>query len=208
MQITSYTDLRTKVLTLIDGDNVGSQSIAQSTLDLLIGLGEQRVYRELRASTMLADLSATVTSNAAALPSDLIELKEVYFSGERPLEVIRLDELRALEAGASSTGNTTRYCAQDGDTLRFWPLASGTVLGRYYKRPTDLASETTWANATTLARYPELFLFAACAESAPFLGEDERIPMWEGLYKGWLQSAERTEAARVWSGSPLRVRPR
>lgn len=204
MQFSSYSDLRTTVLTLIDGDDVGSQSIAQATLDLLIGLGEQRVYRELRASTMVTPLSLAVTNNAATLPADLIELKEAYFSGRRPVEIVQLDYLRKLEAEAPRAG-ISYMAAQDGETLRFWPLASGTVLGSYYKKPAALSG---WTDTATVNRYPELFVFGALAESAPFLGEDERIPTWEGLYKGWLDAARKNEQSRVWGGSPLRVRAR
>ena len=206
MQFSNYNDFRTKVFALIDGDDA-SASFSTVTLDLMTGMAEQRVYNDLRASTMQADLSVAVASNAAALPSDLIELKEVYFSGEKPLEVIPLDRLRTFESLGQSSGDV-RYAALDGDSLRFWPTASGTVLGTYYKRPTSMVDETTWANQTTLARYPELFLYAALCEAAPLIGEDSRIPVWEGKYSQALAAARTNEQWRAYGGSPLRVRAR
>lgn len=206
MQFSNYSDFRTAVLKLIDGDDV-SASFSVETLDLLIGMGETRVYHDLRASTMVTPLSVAVSSNAAALPADLIELKEAYFSGDKPLDIVPLDRLRALEADGVLTGATPRYAAQDGDTLRFWPTASGTVLGNYYKRPADMKSDT-WANQTTLARYPELFLFASLIESSPFIGEDQRIPIWETKYGQALEVARQNERMRVYGGGPLRIRTR
>jgi len=44
MQFSTYTDFRTSVLKMIDGDDVGSGSISTGTLDLLISLGDQAVY--------------------------------------------------------------------------------------------------------------------------------------------------------------------
>lgn len=212
MQFSDYNAFRADVQRLIEGDdNVSSFSV--NTLDLLIGLGEAKVHHGdaqtagLRASTMLKDLSVAVASNAAALPADLLELKEVRFSGKRPLEVIPLDRLRALEADGSIVGADTLYCAQDGDTLRFWPEASGTVLGRYYAVPAALAT-VTWANATTFVRYPQLYIFAALCESAPFIGEDARLPVWEAKYRSLADGANHSERMRVYGGGPLRVRTR
>jgi hypothetical protein len=211
MVFTDYNAFRVAVQNLIEGDDT-QNTFSVNTLDLLIGLGEARVYHGdaqtggLRASTMLADLSATVTANAADLPADLLELKEVWFSGEHPLEIIPLDRLRALEADGSGGGDA-RYCAQDGDTLRFWPVATGTVLGRYYAKPAPLETGV-WADATTFARYPELYIFAALIESAPFLGMDRRMPMWDAKFRSLMDGALHSERMRVYGGGPLKVRVR
>lgn len=212
MQHTDYNAFRVGLQWLIEGDEL-TGTFSVNTLDLIIGLGEERIYSGdkqtpgLRASCMVTDLSATVTDNAASLPADLLELKEVYFNGEKPLEIIPLDRLRALEADGSTTGADTVYCAQDGDTLRFWPTASGTVLGSYYKKPTALAS-VTWANAKEIARYPALFTYACLFEAALFLGMSEKLPAWEGRYRQLADGANHAEQMRVWQGSPLKVRAR
>jgi hypothetical protein len=200
-----YPAFRVALQWLIEGDEL-TDTFSTDVLDLIVGLGEARVYRDLRASTMLADLSATVTANAATLPAGLLELKEVWFSGARPLEIIPLDRLRTLEADGTSTGDA-RFCAQDGDTLRFWPEASGTVLGRYYARPADLKT-VTWAQATTFARYPEVFIYASLVEAVPFLGMADKLALWEGKYQQALANAQQDERVRVLSGGPLRMRAR
>lgn len=205
----NYSDFRTAVLKLIDGDDV-STSFSIDTLDLLISMGEGLVYfgdeqtAGLRASSMLADLSVAVAGNSVALPADLIELREAYFSGERPLELVPLDRLRRLLEDAVGA-STTRYAAQDGDTLRFWPAASGTLLGRYYKRHEPLATGT-WADQTTLARYHECFLYAALVQSAPFIGEDSRIPVWDRAWRQAMTGAANAERARAYGAGRLRVR--
>ena len=204
MNFASYQAFRTAVEKLIEGDDIGD-TFNVSTLDLIIGLAEQRVYRDLRSSAMLADLSVAVASNEAALPADLLELHEVYFSGEAPLEVIPLDRLRRLQEAGYTAGSTARYCAQDGDTLTFWPAASGTVLGRYYKRPTDLAS-VTWADADTFARHPDLFVFASLIEAMPFLGMEVKAAGWNARYEMALRAAQHDERVRVYGSGRLRVR--
>lgn len=208
MVFTNYADFRLGFLRLADGDNISQSTFSTETADLLIGLGESRVYRDLRASTMIGDLSITPASGVYTLPA-MIELREVYFSGEPPVEIVPLDKLRRLEADATASGAPTRYAAQHGDTLRFWPTASGNALGSYYKRPTlALKDETSWAAQTTFARYPECFLYAALTEAAEFLGMQERRAAWEQQYLQRINAAHGDEQKRVWGGSPLRMRAR
>jgi hypothetical protein len=213
MQFSNYNAFRVAVQNLFEGDDDAGNTFNVNTLDLIIGLGEVRVYRGdsatpgLRASTMVKPLALAVTDNAVALPADLLELKEAFFSGQPPLDVIGLDRLRALEAGDDRTGANTRYCAQDGDTLRFWPAADGTLAGSYYARPAALET-AVWANATTFARYPELFLYSALYEGAIFLGMQDKVMAWEVKYRQLADGANRDERMRAYAGGLLKMRTR
>ena len=213
MQFADYNAFRVAVQKMIEGDDyAGTSTFSVNTLDMFIGMGESRVYHGdmqtpgLRASTMVKPLSLTVTSNAATLPADLLELKEVYFDGKPPIEIMPIERVR-LEVSGDASGGDSIFCAQDGESLVFWPTASGTVLGRYYARPAALES-VTWADATTFARYPELFLYAACYEGALFLGLSGQLPLWEARYRALADGARHSEAMRVYGGSRLRMRAR
>ncbi len=203
MAFATYQAFRVGVQWLIEGDEL-TGTFSTNVLDLIIELAESRVYRDLRASSMVTALSVAVASNAATLPANLIELKEVYFSGNRPLDIVPLDRLRTLEADGSTGGGDAIYCAQDGDTLRFWPTTTGTVLGSYYAKPAALL---TALNAT-FTRYPELFVFASLVEAMPFLGMESKVPMWDARYQRALSDAMQDEAMRVYGGGPLRMRVR
>jgi hypothetical protein len=211
VNFTSYDAFRNSLLWLIEGDEL-TGTFSVNTLDLIVGLGEGRVYHGdaatngLRASTMVKAISASVTANAAALPADLLALKEVYFSGEPPLDIVPLSRVRnLLDAG---TGGPSRYAAQDGDSLIFWPAASGTVIGSYYSKPESIVTVADWADATTFARYPELFTYACLYEAALFLGMNEKMPIWEARYRQLADGANHSERARVYAGGTLRVRTR
>jgi hypothetical protein len=208
MTFADYPAFRVAFMQLADGDDVATASFSVATADLMIGLAESRVYRDLRASTMVSALSIVPSAGVYTLPSDLLELKEVYFSGKAPLEIIPLELMRKLVAGGTAPAGDAQYAAQDGNKLVFWPTqTTATALGSYYARPGDLKT-VTWANATTFARYPECFLFAALCELSPFLGEDARLPVWEAKYRQSVQNAHADEAKRVYGGSPLRMRAR
>jgi hypothetical protein len=210
MVFPTYQAFRTSLQWLIEGDEL-TNTFSINVLDLIVGLGEARVYRDLRASTMLSTFATAAVSNAVTLPTDLLELKEVRFDGQKPCDIIPLDRLRALEADAATTGYDVAYCAQDGDTLRFWPVATDTALGSYYAKPGALADATTptlWALQTTFARYPEVFIYACLVEAMPFLGMEAKVPMWDGRYAKALSDALADERMRVYAGGPLRMRTR
>lgn len=203
MQFASYAVFREAVRNLIEGDVI-SNTFSTATLDLIIGLAENRVYRDLRASCMVATDTLTVTNNLAPLPADLLELKAVWKDRDEPLEIVSLERVNRLGAN----GGDAYYAALDGDNLRFAYETSGTVDIDYYARPTDMKSETVWADQKALARYPEVFLFASVAESSPFLGEDARVGLWEQKYAQALAQAQSDETWRAYSGSALRIRTR
>ena len=113
MAFTTYAQFRTRAMQLIDGDDVSQASFSVDTANIFISFGENRVYRDLRASTMVIDLSLAPVSTVYTLPSRVVELKELYFSGKPPLEIIPLDKMRKLIAEGTTTGDTI-YAAQNG----------------------------------------------------------------------------------------------
>jgi hypothetical protein len=156
----------------------------------MIGLGEARVYRDLRASSMQsAAVCRAVTSNAATLPADLIELKEVYFSGKPPLDIIPLDRLRALEATAT-TGAPTPVLRAGRRHAALLAACLGHGAGQLLRQACG-AGDGDVGEATTFARYPELFLYAALVEAMPFLGMEAKLQLWDAKFQ---QALERCAA--------------
>lgn len=206
MQFANYSDFRSAVLRMIDGDD-SSGSIKTDTLDLLIAMGEERVFHGdgdvpgLRSGEMEADLSLTVTANLATLPADCLELVRVQFDGQSPLSYLPGHEVNdRLRYG----GGAPLYYTEQGRALKFYPEATGTVEGRYYQRPADLKSGLS----AVFVRYPAVFMYAALAEAAPFIGEDDRLAMWKAQWAGWMRTAQSAERNRATAGSRLRMRSR
>jgi hypothetical protein len=201
----NYNAFRTAFMRLIMGDH-DEESVSIDTADLLIQLGEVRVYRDLRCSSMEASFAGvTVTNNLAPIPADLIETSLVQFTGEYPAEYVSEQKLIELNTDKAS-GSRIHYYTQQGDNLTFWPAVANatTVSGRYYKKFPDIK---TGLNAV-FTRYPEIFMFAGLAEAAPFIGEDDRIPVWESKFRELVASANKIERMRSSSGSSLRMRIR
>jgi hypothetical protein len=217
MNFANYTDFRTTVLKMTDGDDANSTALSQPTLDLLIALGEQAVWYGmtgpqgeeipgLRCADMEADLSLTVASNLAPLPADCIEVIRVQQTGEYPMSYVAEEEVLRQIKTAGTAGEARQY-SQQGRNLIFWPTLAdnAAVGGRYYKKFADISGGILH---DAFNRYPDLWLYAALAESSPFLGEDARIALWKAQYKGRLLAANRAEQMRAPSGSRLTMRTR
>jgi hypothetical protein len=131
-----------------------------------------------------------------------LELSAVWFDPARPLEVVTEEEVRR----SHPSGGRVHKCAQAGDSVIFAPAAEdGAILaGRYFAKPAPLAT----ALNPTFNRYPELFLYAALYVSAPFLGIQSRLPVWQGFYARLLAQANHSERMRVYGGSRLRMKSR
>lgn len=206
MNFSSYADFRTKFQQMFDGDDISQSDISVAVLDLIIGAGEVRVYRELRSSTQDTALSLTTTNNLAALPADFLELRgapyvalkaaATYAPWEAVNNAIQLQDTSVI------VSNPVRYTFQ-GDNLLFFPAqTNGTVItGQYYKRFADIS---TGLNAL-FTRHPDVFLYAALAESGPFIG-DSRTSIWEQKYVSLVSAANEQERRRVTRGSKLQTR--
>lgn len=182
----NYTDFRSAFLRLIDGDNIGSGAISPETADLLIAMGERRVYDGdamtpgLRSHDLLGALPVVVVNGRIAIPDDLLALHSL---NGREVEVVPL----------------AKWCegrvAYDGDQII---VSDDVTEGRYYARPVPM--KDTWVPLV----YPLLHLYACLYEAALFLGMDGMT--WEKRYRELAVAANSAERHRVYDGSRLRVR--
>jgi hypothetical protein len=205
MNFSNYADFRNKVQVMLDGDDISTSDLSVSVLDLIIGAGEQRVYRDLRSSTQETAFAPAVTSNVATLPSDFLELRgSPYVATFGPAEFVPWQQIQNMIQVGADTASAPIYYSFQGDTMIFYPvLATGTVItGQYYKRFADIS---TALNAF-FTRHPDVFLYASLAESGPFLGETSRTAIWEQKYGGLVTAANEQELRRKTRGSKLVTR--
>ena len=204
MTFASYAAFRAAVQTLLDGDDISQSDLGVATLDLIIAAGEDRVYRNLRSSTMEAALTGTASGNALALPSDFIELKNIRIAGFKSAVFAPYEAMESLIQQSTTTSARSAWYSFEGDSLVFYPkLPDGTAItGRYIKRFSALSGGLN----ALFNRHPDIFLYAALAESAPFLGEMTRLQIWEGKYQTLVTDANEQERRRQTRGSKLSTR--
>lgn len=211
MQFDNYVDFRSKTQVMLDGDDISDSDLSVSVLDLIIGAGEQRIYNGtdtmpgLRSSAMEATLSLPVSLNAGTLPGDFLEMSGgAYVAGYRIAVYTPWEDIQNLLNVCPRSGTSPiRYSVQ-GDSLIFYPSQDQvTLTGKYYRRFPDIA---VGGLNPLFQRYPDIFLYAALAESAPFLGEKERMAVWETKFKALMGGANEQEKRRFTRGTKLATR--
>jgi len=85
------------------------------------------------------------------------------------------------------------------------PTAANAYKLIYQARATHLSASVTTSNMLT--NNPDLMLYAALLESAPFLHNDARLPMWAELYSTSMKSIKKQDFRMRTGGGAIRVRP-
>lgn len=204
--ITTMAELYVEIQRLMDGEDVEIADVSVESLERLVIVAQQRIYRDVRSRfNEKAFASVSVTSNLATLPADFKDLSIAHF-GRRSL--IPVDEAVIRDYSGSTGGGVEKYVARAGNSLTFWPeIADGTLLqGRYYFAWPNLANSNIASNLL-FQEADDLFIYASLAESAVFFGEREKLPVWQSKYLSIANDLNRQSHRAAYSGR-LMVRPR
>ena len=182
--------------------------LARSNLSVFvedfITLAEERLSRELRIRGMETALSVTISSGVAAVPSDFRELKHARIDGTPtyPLEQKETPWIFDKYPTRSSTSRP-EFIGVDGANFEFgpYPDAAYTVKGMYFAKPAVLSDSNTTNVWTTYAQ--DALFYAALCESAPFLGQDNRLALWESRYQAIKQGYNTEDRWKTHRGSRI-----
>jgi len=203
MAIATYADLQTSIANWL------KRSDLTSIIPDFITLAEARIARDLRLRKQVVNttLSTVAGTQSVSLPSDFLEAENISLSNTTPpgaLSVVTPEILDRKYPEAYVTGQPRVYTVL-GDKVLFGPTPDAvySVSLDYYQRWAALsASGTNWL----LTNHPNIYLFAALAEGAPYLMEDERAPLWESKYQADVLKLQQMDDTALRSGSAMRVR--
>lgn len=177
MALDSYTNLKQSIIDHLDRDDLSG------FVDDFIDLAEARHKREIRIMDMIERDPITFVTRYADLPSRYLEALSIrLLTGEDPPTILRNLNLHEMmrKRIEETTGIPQFFTVHNQIELDRVPdqAYSGEII--YYKELNAL-SDNVSSNAI-LSRAPDCYLYAALAASAPFLMNDERVLLWEGLY--------------------------
>jgi hypothetical protein len=187
MDLSSYTGLQAAIADFLARDDLTAQ------IPGFIALAEAKAKREVRRKTVRTTLVASTESTA--LPADCAELRSIYPltgspSRDRPLYLSTpegLAEVRARRAGVS--GRPQLFAIIDGSlVLAPTPDQAYTLQISYYQKLVPLA---TASPNPLLTEAPDIYLYGALAEAAPYLEHDERLPVWKTLFNEAVESLDK-----------------
>jgi len=197
--ITNYATLQTAI-----GDYLARDDLS-GWIPNFIQNAENKLYRSLNLRNEETALSVSISSGVAAVPSAFKALKFAYYDAT-PVNLLRwvsINELYDDYPDRSGSGKPL-VISREGSNFVFGPKAQdGTLKGIYYAKKDPLRTTDPSWYATNA---PEVLLYGSLLEAAPFLINDERIPVWQMFFdEGVLTLKEEQKNAEHSQGS-LRVR--
>ena len=178
-----------------------------------ITLLEARINRDIRWRKMIVRdvvIAPSIDEIYENLPSDFLELKEIRFNTNPPVEPeyctpSRLNRLRALNPTATGT---PRFYTITGQQIVFDRLATGgpeLEIASYVKFP---VLEENTQTTLLLIEHPDIYLYGSLLQAEPYLKNDERLQVWATLYGNAVDSLESADKKAETSPGPLVARPR
>lgn len=166
----TYSSLITKV-----GATLNKTNLTANIPDF-ITQGESVLLRRLNIRQQMQSDDYTIDGDEYPTPSGLVEVMAFSLTDPvRRLEYVTPDRFDSLNMGEGEP----RFFTIVGSEFLFAPTPDQAYDAkiRYRQRLCRLSSSvrTNWL----LCQHPDAYLYAALAESAPFLRDDERLPMWE-----------------------------
>lgn len=209
--ITSYATLQTAVTEYLARDQ---DSTLIARIPTFIQLAEAKFNRELFVRQMEARSTTTVDTTTTepefiSLPVDFQSMRRVRLSsvtGKPHLDFrsgTQLDEFRTC------SGNTTsqpRYFTIFGTEMELCPTPDKNyTIEMVYRQniPSLATNDPNWL--LTLA--PDLYLYGALLESAPYIKEDARIQIWGLGFKAALDGLNNLGLTSTFNAGPMQMRP-
>lgn len=200
--IDSYTALQSAIAAWLVRDDPDTVTRIPEFIQLAeADLRAQATTRQVRSGSL--QLAGGIT----ALPADVGTLLGVtVMSGimaPMPLSVRTFEQVMGLRLQMGNVpGQPIAYAVEDTDLI-LGPVPDTTYDAaiRYEERLDLAASGTNWL----LREQPNAYLYGALKQAAPFLSDDSRVGMWDGLYQQALVALRRGKDRNEYSG-PLVTR--
>ena len=173
----------------------------EAMIPTFIQLTEARLKRDLRDVTRMTERAeAMVHGEYFPLPCSWVETIKVIADGH----VLRLADSFNIERVELSGG--PKYYRHVGDQMQLLPPAGEEPVRfvmEYISFPDGLSDEnpTNWV----LTDYPDIYIYGAMLQIAPFLHDDARVPLWSQAYGEAISAANISSQKAKASGSALRL---
>jgi hypothetical protein len=204
MSIATYTDLKAAIADWLLRDDL------TAVIPTFISLAEADINRRVRHWRMEKRATTELDSQYSALPFDFISPIRMSITGNRfaELEAAGQAEMLALRSGNNNGSGTPQYYSITSGEIEVYPSPAGTFTLEmaYYGRIAALGDAN--ADNWMLTYSPDVYLYGALLQAAPYLKDDERIGVWKGIYDQALAGLVLETDKAKFGGSGLRLKIR
>lgn len=201
--MTTYATLKAQIADFLNRTDL------ESSIPGFISLCETQTERQLRVRQMLATATITVDGELEVLPADFLETRSLVLNTNpvRPLQFRTIDSMAMFKAANPQMGRPTDFTVI-GNNFQFLPAPDSayTATLTYYQTIPRLSESV--ASNWLLQKAPDIYLYGALINSAPYLKEDTRIQTWATYYQGAIDalSTEDDRASTASAGLKAKAR--
>lgn len=155
----------------------------------------------------------TVDSEEETLPDEFVELDALYLDGDNTefgrIEIVPAGSLSEDHLATGGSENTPQRAAIiDGRTIRFAPAPDESFdFEMVYWETVPHLSDTNVTNWLLQDRQ-DIYLYASLMEAAPYLRDDQRVPVWKATLKDRLDGLRLDNWRQQYGGGSLVRRTR
>ena len=203
MAITTYAELKSTIADWLNRDDL------DAAISSFISLAEAQFNRSLRHRKMVTRSDATVDTPYFAVPADWLENIRFQLNTDPITPLLYVTPEQAAEEQLKyNVANQPLMFTMVGQQFQVIPAPNTSYDAEllYYAKIPALSDSNT--SNWLLAESPDIYLYGALVQSAPYLKEDERLSTWAGLYQRFVDDMMLAdERARIGS-SKLKARIR
>lgn len=203
MAITTYAELKSAIADWLNRDDL------DAVIPSFIALAESQFNRSIRHRKMVTRSDATLDTPYFAVPADWLENIRFQLNTNPITPLLYVTPEQAAEERLTySAARQPLMFTMIGEQFQIVPEPDGSYDSEllYYAKIPALSdvNTTNWL----LTESPDVYLYGALVQSAPYLKEDDRIGTWAGLYQRFVDDMMLAdERARIGS-SKLKARIR
>ena len=201
MAITNYSTLQAAIADYLNRADLTSQ------IQNFIQFAEADLNTRLRCREQIVRAEATSSAEFVQLPADWLEAINLHIvGGQQPLRYITLDEADIVNKEQIYTGPHYYSLMNGAIEIVPEPAEDIDIEMIYYAKIPALSDQATtnWL----LTKAPDVYLYGALTHAAPFLMDDQRIPVFGQIYLARVQALQDESQKSLHSGSPLIARTR
>lgn len=198
MSITNYAELKSAIGDFLNRDDL------TAVIPTFISLGEARIARDLNHWKQEKRVTTDIDERYEDLPTDWISIIQVQHTDGGVISSASSSEMAGYRA-QSNTPAKPRYWRLTANEMEFYPIPDATynITMLYRARIPALtdADPSNWL----LTYSPDVVLYAALMQSAPYLADDARVAVWGSMYQSGVEALN-NESAQAQVSGPLSMR--
>lgn len=203
MPISTYAELKNAVADWLNREDLAS------VIPSFITLAEADINRKLRDWRMETRSTASLEAQYSALPGDWLQTIRLQIAGDTSrLELVSQGALADLRAARGDLGGKPTHYALTAGGLELFPTPDQTYTAElvYFAKVPALSDVAT--SNWLLTSAPDVYLYGALMQTAPYLKDDARTEVWAALYSAAVEGLNASSERARYSGNGLRLRVR